>query len=167
MEATGHPELTIVEANTPERIRSVAKLVASLLRELTPNQSPSDRSQETEGDEKIARVATTLLNGQNNVWALLAESGSGEPVGVLTLNQSAAIYAGGPFGEISELYVTPACRSARVGEKLLEAACSFARNRHWTRLEVGAPEMPAWARTVSFYKAKGFREVGPRLKCEL
>lgn len=155
------PEFTIVEAKTPERIRSVAKLVACLLRELAPDQFPSD------GDEKIERVANALLNGRNNVWAFLAESDSGEPVGVLTLNQCAAIYAGGPFGEISELYVTPACRSAQIGEKLLEAARSFARNRQWTRLEVGATPMPTWARTAAFYKAKGFREVGPRLKCDL
>lgn len=154
-------EFTIVEAKTPERIRSVAKLVACLLRELAPDQSSSD------DDEKIESVATALLDGRNNVWAFLAETGSGDPVGVLTLNQCAAIYAGGSFGEISELYVTPACRSARVGEKLLEAARGFARNRQWTRLEVGAPPMPTWARTAAFYKAKGFQEVGPRLKCGL
>lgn len=156
-----HPGITIVEADTPERIGSVAKLVASLLRELAPEQTSGDAV------EKIEGVATTLLNGQNNVWALLAESDTGQPVGVLTLNQCAALYAGGRFGEISEFYVAPACRSAQIGEKLLEAARRFGRNRQWTRLEVGAPEMPAWARTMAFYKAKGFREVGPRLKCDL
>jgi len=161
------PEFIIVEADTPERVRTVAMLVASLLRELAPDQATPEDDEKTEKDQKIERVATTLLNGQHNVWALLAETRSGEPVGVLTLNQCAAIYAGGRFGEISELYVAPEYRSARLGEKLLEAARNFGRNRQWTRLEVGAPEMPAWARTLGFYKAKGFREVGPRLKCEL
>jgi len=158
------PEFTIVEANTPERTRAAAMLVASLLRELAPDPAASENC---DMDQKIERVATTLLNGQHNVWALLAETGSGEPVGVLTLNQCAAIYAGGPFGEISELYVAPEYRSARLGEKLIEAARDFGQNRQWTRLEVGAPEMPAWARTLGFYRARGFREVGPRLKCEL
>jgi hypothetical protein len=30
-------------------------------------------------------------------------------------------------------------------------------------LEVGAPDVPRWQRTVDFYKRNGFKEVGPRL----
>ena len=43
-------------------------------------------------------------------------------VGVLTLNECAAIYTGGKFGEIPELYVELNLRSAGIGPMLLEAA---------------------------------------------
>jgi GNAT superfamily N-acetyltransferase len=74
---------------------------------------------------------------------------------------------GGRFGEITELYVTPAFRALGVGKRLVEAAVEFARQRGWSRLEVGAPEIPKWAETVNFYRRTGFSEVGPRLKLEL
>ena len=32
------------------------------------------------------------------------------------------------------------------------------------RVEVGAPDVPRWQRTVNFYLKEGFVEVGPRLK---
>ena len=45
-----------------------------------------------------------ILRG-STVWALLAETDEGKPAGVLTLNACAAVYAGGYFGEITELFV--------------------------------------------------------------
>ena len=82
---------------------------------------------------------------------------------MLTLNQCAATYARGRFGEIAELYVVPRGRSAEVGAGLLSAALTFAHARAWHRLEVGAPAVPRFQRTVNFYVRNGFVEVGPRL----
>ena len=48
-------------------------------------------------------------------------------VGVVTLNECAAIYSGGRFGEISELYVVPDYRSKGVGAMLMEAAVALGR----------------------------------------
>lgn len=154
-------EISIVEADTPERIRAVAGLVACLLTEIVPQSSPSRTV------DMLENTASTLLTEQNGFWAFLAETASGEPVGVLTLNQCAAIYAGGQFGEIAELYVKPEHRSSHVGERLLETARTFARSRRWTSLEVGAPDVPKWSRSVAFYKANGFKEIGPRLGYDL
>jgi len=47
---------------------------------------------------------------------------------------------------------------------LLTEAEQLAKARSWTRFEVGAPDQPAWARTVQFYLREGFEEVGPRLR---
>lgn len=129
----------------------IARLVQALLEELS--------------GEKVAPlgpVARQILAGQQ-VVGLLAEA-EGRPVGVMMLNRCAAIYAGGSFGEISELYVDPAWRSRGVAAKLLVAAREVARREGWTRLEVGAPDQPAWARTLAFYQREGFDEVGPRLR---
>ena len=46
---------------------------------------------------------------------------------------------------------------------LIEAAVVLGRERGWPNIEVGAPSVPAWQRTVDFYLRSGFEEVGPRL----
>ena len=88
----------------------VAGLVGDLLTEL--------------GDtvDLAALTATTEdLMAAGDITALLALR-DGQPVGVVTLHQCAAIYAGGRFGEISELYVVPEQRSSGLGRDLINAA---------------------------------------------
>ncbi|VCU58913.1 Acetyltransferase, GNAT family [Tritonibacter mobilis] len=91
----------------------------------------------------------------------------GQPLGVVVLNECAAIYAGGEFGEITELYVRPEARSLGVAARLVEAAIVEATRHGWHRIEVGAPPQPEWARTMQFYLRNGFEEVGPRLRRRL
>lgn len=129
----------------------VAGLVAALLSELS--------GKDVVG---LGAVTETVLQ-REDVTGLLAFDAA-TPVGVLMLNQCAAIYAGGMFGEISELYVTRDWRSHGVASVLLARAQSIARVRGWRRLEVGAPGQPDWARTLAFYRREGFDEVGPRLR---
>lgn len=136
----------------------VATLVHLLLVELTPE----DETPPTL--EWVHRTTEALLADNTSLWAFLAESDEGAAIGVLTLNECASIYAGGRFGEISELYVTPSRRSKGVGPKLLEAAKEFGRLMGWGRLEVGAPDVPKWKRTLAFYRRLGFDEIGPRLR---
>jgi GNAT superfamily N-acetyltransferase len=138
----------------------VANLVYRLITELSAPQS-SDVSAHV-----CLETACELLRGPA-VWALLAESTDGDAVGVLTLNECCAIYAGGRFGEISELFVQPAFRSQGVGESLIRAAVDFGKSRGWKRLEVCAPPVPEWKRTVAFYRRTGFTQLGPRLKLSL
>jgi GNAT superfamily N-acetyltransferase len=153
------PQVNIRQAREGD-VESVAQLVFELLGELA---SPRDAGYRP---ESVTQTARALLAGGDRVWAFLAETG-GQPAGVLTLNECASIYAGGRFGEISELYVRAQFRSVGVGSRLLQAAVEFARQRGWSRLEVGAPELPKWDRTVTFYRSAGFSEIGPRLKLEL
>jgi len=100
------------------------------------------------------------------VWAFIALDAD-SPVALLTLNECASLYAGGRFGEICELYVRSSFRGGFVGHRLLDAAVALARNRRWRRLEVGAPPVPQWQRTVTFYERNGFVVIGPRLKLEV
>lgn len=133
----------------------VAGLVFELLSEFSGNE-PSGYSV-----AELTGVANSLLNSKD-IAAVLAEH-NGEPVGVLVLNGCASLYAG-RFGEITEMYVKPGFRSSRVGEALVEEAVQMARERSWSRLEVGAPEQPTWNRSLRFYKRNGFTETGVRLK---
>ena len=139
---------------------TVGRLVHELLVELFP---------ESRGDFDAGALseAAGRLMADGLVWSFLAETGDGRAVGVLTLNECAAIYAKGRFGEICELYVQPAHRSAKVGALLIDAAVAFGRARNWPALEVGAPDAPRWGRTLDFYRDYGFTEVGPRLDLQL
>lgn len=149
--------ITVRQAESSD-VGVVADLVHALLSEL----SPPEAAPPSVG---VVRASTaSVLNEDSGVWAFLAVDERGDAVGVLTLNECASIYAGGKFGEISELYVTPKARSEGVGPELLKRAMKFGRTKEWGRLEVGAPDVPRWNRTVSFYLNNGFVEVGPRLK---
>lgn len=132
----------------------IAELVHQLLVELSGGKGPSL------GD--LALTAEKLLRG-GLVHSLIAMVNE-RPVGVVCLSECAAIYAGGQFGVITELYVMPEYRSQGLASRLIEEAKQIGRERGWPRLEVGAPSQPAWNRTLQFYLREDFQEVGPRLK---
>lgn len=131
-----------------------ARMVHALLTELSP-----EANIQLAALEKAARDVLAM----DTAFGLLASS-EDTPVGLMMLNESATIYAGGRIGTITELYVVPDYRSKRVAPELMQAAIALGRDRGWGRLEVGAPKQPAWARTLAFYQREGFVEVGPRLK---
>ena len=139
----------------------VGQAVTQLIHELFPESIPAYP------EEKMIDAARTLLVEDSGVWAFIASNKSGETVGVLTLNECAAISAGGSFGEIYELYVSPDARSANVGWELIKASAEFGKSRSWPMLEVGAPDLPRWKRTYKFYLKHGFTEIGPRLELRL
>ncbi len=109
-------------------------------------------------------AAHRLLAEHPGFAAFLAEDSAQRPVAMLTLSECCSLYAGGLFGEIAEFYVDPAWRSHGLGQRMIEAAVEEAKARRWPRLEVGAPDLPRWQRTVDFYKRCGFTEIGPRLR---
>jgi GNAT superfamily N-acetyltransferase len=71
--------------------------------------------------------------------ALLARDESGTAMGVLTLSTSFAVYAGGEYGVIDEMYVAPEWRGRGVGRRLVQAAVKVAEERRWFRLDVTGP----------------------------
>lgn len=145
--------ISIVRASTIHA-DIVANLLFHLLNELDNGKGPS-----------FTEVQTTtkrLIDGELVVGMIAFIEN--QPIGVLMLNECAAVYASGRFGEITEVYVTPEYRSQGIGPKLIAEAQSIAKERDWKRLEVGAPPQPAWNKTLEFYLREGFEEVGPRLR---
>jgi GNAT superfamily N-acetyltransferase len=155
MEGGSTGEFT-VSAATVDDADVIVALISSLLAELYPELADMYRV------EALAPVTRELLDSAN-VFGLVARNSAGATVGVLMLNQCEAIYALGRFGEISELYVDPQYRSAGLGAVLLKAAIALAQSKNWSMLEVGAPDVPRWQKTVDFYVKNGFLNVGPRL----
>lgn len=132
----------------------VARFVHALVDELSGGKAPE--FSETLG---ITRQILT----EDTVIPVIAEI-KGVSVGVMVLNECQAIYAGGKFGEISELYVRNDLRSKGLATCLVNQAVSIGRGKGWKRLEVGAPKQPEWQRTLAFYLRNDFLETGPRLR---
>jgi len=103
-------------------------------------------------------------SGSGRFLALLARDESDTPIGVLTLSTSFALYAGGEYGVIDEMYVRPEHRSRGVGRALVERAVAVARDKGWYRLDVTAPENESGERALRFYQELGFSFTGPKLR---
>jgi GNAT superfamily N-acetyltransferase len=148
---------SIIRVATPEDAQSVGSLVNALLCELSPEKNYSK--------EKPCHINSALiLLETRKIHALLAFNENNEPIGVCTLHQCAAIYAKGVFCEISEFYVLPEHCNSGIGADIIQAAREYGQDLDWSIIEVGAPDVPRWQRTVQFYLAQGFTEVGPRLE---
>jgi len=143
-------------SDLPEVLGLVERLLAEL----------ADETDEFAGLDRARTLSDLERERQANGFvALLArDEGGGAGIGVLTLTETFAVYAGGRYGVIDELYVDPAHRSAGIGRLLLEEALAVARERGWRRLDVTAPAGAAWSRTVAFYEANGFVFTGPKLR---
>ncbi|MBM7487905.1 GNAT superfamily N-acetyltransferase [Bradyrhizobium sp. USDA 3686] len=105
---------------------------------------------------------------KERVYGFLAFT-EARPVGLIMLSESAALFADGAYGIITELYVVPDQRSSGVAMRLIEAAVGLGTLKGWGQLEVGAPRQAIWSRTPNsaLYLKAGFAEIGPRLKLPL
>lgn len=157
--------MTIRQVSIRQAVIDDSHVVASLVLELLIEIEPAYA--ETLTLKGLSGVAESLLADDQGYWAFLAVDDEGGIVGVLTLNECAAIYANGLFGEIAELYVTPEWRSAKTGALLVDAAVAFGRDRGWSLMVVGAPELPDGRRAVNFYLGYGFKMSGPGLEMDL
>lgn len=113
---------------------------------------------------KIETTCKDLLSRDNFAGFIATDNIANTPVGLITIAQATAIYNGGDFGVITELYVDRNLRSKGIGKTLIDAALDFAKTKNWKKVEVGAPNKEEWPRTIEFYKRNGFEEKGPKLR---
>ena len=97
--------------------------------------------------ESFAKPAQQLI-GSKLVLAPLAQTKTSNSMGRITLNGCASIYARVRPGELRG---DPEYRSDRAGTKPIDAAKEFSLGLGWNHLEVGAPSLPRWQRTLDFY----------------
>jgi GNAT superfamily N-acetyltransferase len=146
---------------SPRDMPAVLALVEELLAEL------GDEGREFSGiDRNRMREDLGLNLCLGRFLPLLAKDETGTPIGVLTLSVSFAVYAGGEYGLIDEMYVKPEQRNRGVGRALVAEAVNLARERRWFRLDVTGPEGPAGdaSRAAKFYQKLGFELTGPKLR---
>ena len=146
--------MVIVQRTGAEQLDAVLDLVDRLLYELSGDALSAFTRQDVQGQ---------LIGAKDQFIAFLATD-DGVPVGVLTLSEAVAAYAGGRYGIISEVYVAPTHRGTGIGHRLIDAAIGEARTRGWRRLDVSAPPDAQWDRTFAFYVNSGFVFTGRKLK---
>ena len=89
---------------------------------------------------------------------------SNKIIGFICVIESNALYAGGNFGVINELYIIPEFRSRKIGQKLIDFLIEIAKKKNWSRLELDTPEIEKSEKTIQFYKKAGFVPIGFRMK---
>ena len=118
-------------------------------------------------DKKTPEKITRKLIVRKNFGAFIAYDSEDIPRGVVTISEACAIYNGGDFGVITELYVDRNSRSEGIGKLLLQSVFDFSDSMNWTKVEVGAPNAEEWPRTIEFYKKNGFKEKGAKLRIDI
>ena len=113
----------------------------------------------------IDTIRGLLQSGRTSV--LLAIDDNEKALGFATLTETQAIYAGGNYGVIDEMYIEPEYRSKQVGKALIDAVKDIGKQKGWNRIDVTAPTEKRWERTVQFYEREGFIFTGPKMKFEL
>ena len=147
-----------IQRTTVEDSHEIAVMVGELLAEIT--HAIGVQSFNFDLDETTARLKDFL--NQEKYFVFVARDAIENLVGFASLYESHALYAGGSFGTIPELYVRPEYRSKNVGLSLLSHAKSFGASRGWKRLEVTTPPLPQFDKTLAFYEREGFAITGGR-----
>ena len=145
-----------------------AEKVSSLIVELLEAMN-SNRKDRFIIDADLYRRVTSKILVKDEFAAFLAYSNTNtiDPIGVITIVESLAIYNLGNYGTITELFVKENYRSHGLGSLLINTAKQYCLNRGWAKLEVGAPLESEWPQTMQFYKANEFKEKGPKLRLEI
>lgn len=137
-------------------VEAVAAAVRALLAELdgTPSALPA-----------MQAAARTLIDSPWAGAVLVAEA-DGELVGVLAASWQMAIHVPGSYALIQDLWVRADWRDRAVGRSLVDALCELARERGFSRVEVGLPResFARFAATEAFYVGNDFAPNGPRMR---
>lgn len=152
------PAIKIRKA-VPADSASIATLIGALLHEIM--QAIGTPAFDFNHAEASAQLRHFIASERCFVF-VASDPASQQDIGCLSLNENHAVYAGGSFGTIMELYVGPAFRGHSVGAMLLDAASAFGTERGWKRLEVATPPLPQFERSLAFYTREGFAVTGGR-----
>ncbi len=113
-------------------------------------------------DEFINEI---INSGKTSIYLALADNEIA--VGIATLTESQAIYAGGNYGTLDEMYILPEYRWAGIGKQLIKKVIETGKEKNWKRIDVTTPTEENRENTISFYKSCGFTFTGNKLKLNI
>jgi GNAT superfamily N-acetyltransferase len=147
-----------IEVAQPHEVYAILELIEELLMELEDEgvEIPWVNREKLHAD--IRRNLDTeagLREGPGRLLAVLAKDPNGVAVGVLTLTQSFALYAGGEYGVIDEMYVRPEYRGRDIERQLLDEAVAIATRRRWFHLDITGREGDRGERAARFSRGLG------------
>lgn len=116
-------------------------------------------------DETLSRCRELLVAGH---YSAIIGYYKDCPVAVATFTEAFALYAGGKVGTIQEFYVIPEQRSEGIGGLLIEQVREYGALNDWSNIELCAPPLPEFDRTLDFYQRNGLSPVGGRkMRCNI
>ena len=138
-----------------------AETIASLVVDLTNEICELTKGQHFDLDLNNTIHSCFELIRDGHYSAIIAESGN-NPIAIVTITETHALYAGGKIGLIQEFYVSPDFRASGVGSMLLEQVKVYGKQKHWSCIELCTPPLPEFERTLGFYQKNGLSPVGGR-----
>jgi len=150
-------ELTI-EVAQPHEVYAILELIEELLMELEDEQVEIPWVNREKLHADIRRNLDTEAgdkSGPGRLVAILAKDPNGIAVGILTLVESFALYAGGEYGVIDEMYVRPEYRGQDVERQLLDEAVAIATRCKWFHLDITGREGDRNERATRFSRGLG------------
>lgn len=106
-------------------------------------------------------IRAVLKTGNTEIYLVKCNS---DIAGIFTITETQAIYAGGNYGVIDEMYIEPSYREKNAGKETIDFIRGIAESKNWKRLDVTTPTEERWKRTVAFYQKNGFIFTGQKLK---
>ncbi|GJL67340.1 MAG: acetyltransferase [Nitrospirales bacterium] len=150
---------SIIRQATVRDAETVAHLIKQLLEEIMRETNMPSFDVNV---ELMHTQARQYIASEQYVVFLAILEGREELLGLVSVCECCALYAGGTFGVIPECYVRPTFRSKGIGGKLMAAVKDYGKEKNWKRLEVTTPPLPTFQRTLSFYQQVGFDVSGGR-----
>lgn len=147
-----------IEVAQPHEVFAILELIEELLLELEDEQVaiPWVNREKLHADiRRNLDVEIGSKHGPGRLMAILAKDPKGIAVGVLTLVESFALYAGGEYGVIDEMYVRPEYRGQDVERQLLDEAVAIATRRKWFHLDITGREGDRNERAARFSRGLG------------
>lgn len=113
----------------------------------------------------LEAAAGELIDDRDSGAVFVARAGE-EVVGMLAASWQLAMHVPGRYALIQDLWVHSAWRSRSIGADLMTALVELARERRFSRIEVGLPResFAGIAATEAFYKDNDFEPLGPRMR---
>jgi GNAT superfamily N-acetyltransferase len=147
-----------IEVAQPHEAFAVLELIEELLMELEDEgvDIPWVNREKLHADiRKNLNTEARLNEAPGRLLAILAKDQNGVAVGVLTLTQTFALYAGGEYGVIDEMYVRPEYRGQDIERQLLDEAVAVATRRRWFHLDITGREGDRSERAGRFSRGLG------------
>jgi len=135
----------------------IASFVVALTKEIC--QLTSKQHFDIDLNDTIQRCQELIRDGHYS--SIIGEC-ENTPIAVVTFTETYALYAGGKIGLIQEFYISPKYRASGVGSLLIEQLRKYAKQQHWSCIELCTPPLPEFERTLRFYQKNGLVPVGGR-----
>lgn len=138
-----------------------SKIIGSLVVDLTTEICELTKTQHFDIDLNgtIQRCRELIQDGH---YSAIIGFDKNNPVAVVTMTETYALYAGGKIGLIQEFYVSPEFRASGVGSMLIEQVQDYGHEHYWSCIELCTPPLPEFERTLKFYQKNGLIPVGGR-----